>query len=168
MTEDTAAKKAYYEKNKESILQRDKERYETNRSKVIEQVATYRENNVEKLKLARQKYYLANIDTIKAKMKKYHQVYKEKYRHVITANDAKRHAAELQRTPKWLSTEDIAKIKSIYLESRKLTEETGVKHNVDHILPLQGKLVSGLHVPENLRVITETENIRKNNTYELE
>jgi len=57
-------------------------------------------------------------------------------------------------------------IQDIYLECQKKTEETGVRHHVDHIVPLQGKNVSGLHVPWNLRVITMTENIIKSNTFE--
>ena len=41
-------------------------------------------------------------------------------------------------------------------------------HHVDHIIPLQGAIVSGLHVEGNLRVITATENMIKRNRYEVE
>jgi len=54
-------------------------------------------------------------------------------------------------------------IKAIYKESVDLTIKTGIKHNVDHEIPLSGDLVSGLHVENNLRVITETENLKKGN-----
>jgi len=161
-------KRIYYEKNKYLILQKSKAKYQKNKDAVIKKNALYRKNNAEKLKETKRIYYLKNLDKIKAKMKIYHKSYKENNRHVLNANDAKRHAAELQRTPKWLTKEDINKIKQIYYESRMLTLETGVKHHVDHIIPLQGKIVSGLHVPSNLRVITETENVRKNNRYRLE
>lgn len=58
-------------------------------------------------------------------------------------------------------------IRDFYLLAQKLTYETGVQHEVDHIIPLQGKKVSGLHVETNLRVIPMTENRRKHNHYEL-
>lgn len=47
--------------------------------------------------------------------------------------------------------------------AERLTRETGIPHQVDHIVPLQSKIVCGLHVEHNLRVITATENARKKN-----
>ncbi len=61
-------------------------------------------------------------------------------------------------TPAW---SDLKAIKAIYQQARRQTLETGIKHEVDHILPIQGKKVCGLHVPSNLRVITKAENARK-------
>ena len=72
-------------------------------------------------------------------------------------------AAKLLRTPKWLTNEQKQQIKSFYKEANRLTKETGIPHHVDHILPLQGDLVSGFHIPENLRVITAYENTSKGN-----
>ena len=54
-------------------------------------------------------------------------------------------------------------IKAIYELCKQLTKLTGVKHEVDHIVPLCGEYVSGLHVPWNLRVITREENAKKSN-----
>lgn len=67
------------------------------------------------------------------------------------------------RLPKWLSKEDISKIKSIYKMCRLLSNKTGIRHEVDHIVPLNGTTVSGLHVPWNLQIIPKDENLKKSN-----
>jgi hypothetical protein len=80
------------------------------------------------------------------------------------AATAARKAAKLQRTPPWA---DFSAIKALHEEAQRLTRETGTAHHVDHELPLQGRLVSGLHVHTNMRVITAAENIRKKNRFEV-
>ena len=67
--------------------------------------------------------------------------------------------------PPWLTSDDWWLIDEVYDLARLRTQLTGVPHHVDHEIPLQGKTVSGLHVPLNLRVITQEENQRKNNRY---
>lgn len=62
--------------------------------------------------------------------------------------------------PKWDSKE---KIKEIYKEAKRLTEETGIIHHVDHIIPVKHPLVCGLHTVKNLRVISWHENLKKSN-----
>jgi hypothetical protein len=59
-------------------------------------------------------------------------------------------------------------ILSMYEQAQKLTEATGIPHEVDHVIPLQGRLVSGLHVKENLRVVTRHENRTKSRRFELD
>lgn len=65
-------------------------------------------------------------------------------------------------TPNW---RDRDKIKEIYLEAVQLTESTGIRHEVDHIVPLTNKLVCGLHVEHNLQIIPFTENRKKGNKF---
>jgi len=73
------------------------------------------------------------------------------------------HAAKLQRTPKCLSEDDHWMIEQAYDIAVKRAKATGVMFHVDHIVPLQGASVSGLHVPWNLQVITELANKQKGN-----
>lgn len=70
---------------------------------------------------------------------------------------------KLRRTPAWLTNADHIAMAKIYETARRLTAETGIKHEVDHILPMRGKDVSGLHVPSNLQILTKSENIKKRN-----
>lgn len=79
---------------------------------------------------------------------------------IVRTVGARRMAAKLNATPAWADQEAI---REIYAEAIRLTRETGIRHEVDHIYPLQGKYVCGLHVASNLQILTKTENIRKKN-----
>lgn len=107
------------------------------------------------------KYYEANKARIKQQTKSWSKSNSSKK----AAINIKRHCAKSQRTPKWLTSLDFNHIQMFYEVSAFLTKETGIKFEVDHIIPLQGKNVCGLHVPWNLQVITETDNIKKGNKY---
>jgi 5-methylcytosine-specific restriction endonuclease McrA len=82
-----------------------------------------------------------------------------------SAKMAKRRATKLLATPKWLTDENKAEMQAIYVKCTQLTKETGISHHVDHIIPLKGKTVTGLHVPWNLQILTATENISKGNRF---
>lgn len=79
--------------------------------------------------------------------------------------ERKRKASKLNRTPAWLTDFDKLYIECLYQVAAMRTRESGQVWHVDHVIPLQGKTVSGLHVPSNLRVIPATENLRKHNSY---
>ena len=83
------------------------------------------------------------------------------------ANVAKYRASKKHRTPPWLTEEDLSVIRAYYRVAAKLTEVTGEPYHVDHIIPLQGELVSGLHVPSNLQVIRGIDNLAKGNRIDL-
>ena len=65
-------------------------------------------------------------------------------------------------TPPWV---DMKAIRAIYEEAARLTEATGVKHNVDHIVPLNHPAVCGLHVPWNLEPLPKRVNAAKSNSW---
>lgn len=67
-----------------------------------------------------------------------------------------------QRTPGWASR---LKIACFYLQAATATRQTGVRHSVDHVVPLNHPLVSGLHVEHNPRVLPLAENIQKSNSH---
>lgn len=89
-------------------------------------------------------------------------VRKERRRALVLFHSAKRRAEKLKRTPPWA---DIAAIRAIYEKARAITCATGVPHHVDHIIPLQGEIVSGLHVESNLQILTGSDNSKKKNSF---
>jgi 5-methylcytosine-specific restriction endonuclease McrA len=78
------------------------------------------------------------------------------------ADSSARRAGIKMATPFWA---DRSAIRNIYAECLLVTKNTGIKHEVDHIVPLNGKNVSGLHVHWNLRIVTAAENRSKSNKH---
>jgi hypothetical protein len=115
-------------------------------------------NTSEKNRLNQQRYYQANRERLLAKCTVYVKNNSAKH----AALERKRQAAKLQATPKWLTADQLKLIEMQYQLAAYLTQETGIRWEVDHIIPLRGKTVRGLHVPWNLRVITKSENCSKN------
>lgn len=65
-------------------------------------------------------------------------------------------------TPKWV---DFGAIAELVAERRRVTEITGVEHHIDHIVPLAGKHVCGLHWHGNMKVVSATVNLRKSRKF---
>ena len=76
---------------------------------------------------------------------------------------AKRRSNEARATPNWLTDVQRQEISSFYTKSKELTRTTGIKHEVDHLVPIKGKEVNGLHVPWNLQILTASQNRKKHN-----
>lgn len=100
------------------------------------------------------------------RLKNKHRVaeYNAAYRSLLWGETNSGRATTLAiRTPKWASKEAIA---AKYREARELAEQTGVEHHVDHIIPLCGPLVCGLHVENNLNVVQGVLNLQKARSFE--
>jgi len=65
--------------------------------------------------------------------------------------------------PKWITKAHLNEIKAIYIKAARISQETNTPHDVDHIIPIHGKIVTGLHVPWNLQILTHKENAAKSN-----
>ena len=126
---------------------KNKEYYSKNKERMKLEAAKYREENKE--------YY-----------KEYFSKFAKENRHKKNAVAAKRRASKKQATPKWLTEHDHKVIEAKYAMATWLSAVVGIQYHVDHIIPLNGINVSGLHVPDNLSVIPAKDNIIKGNRFE--
>lgn len=139
-----ATSKRWYEDNKEAKNARRRERYVERRVEELAKTAEYRAKNHARLRTKDRAYYQAN---------------KSAWVEYV----AQRRAVKLQRTPEWADRE---RTKAYYDVCAFFNEVNGyAKYHVDHIIPLKGKLVSGLHVHSNLQVIPAVDNLRKGARY---
>ena len=163
-----------YLANAESIKKSLRERYAADPEKVKAQVEKRRRQYPEKIKLEKkagyQKYKQKYID----KAGEWRLANPEKVKKIArkwTLNNpvaayqytVRRRMRLTKRTPVWLTEADRAAIKVVYKRAYEVGLITEVKHHVDHIVPLRGVNVSGLHVPWNLQVLTAVENQSKGN-----
>jgi hypothetical protein len=118
-----------------------------NKDKIAARNKTYRESNPEFRKAIAQKSLARD----------------KLYKPQKAAREAKRRSSKLNATPIWLTEAHIEQIKQIYWHCADLKSVTGEQYHVDHIIPLRGKNVCGLHAPWNLQILPSDVNIRKSN-----
>lgn len=140
------------EKNKEQRLKYNREYYYNNQEQLLSKKKEYYTNNKEKCLEISKKYQEIHKDKIYKKRKNYFRI-----------KAAERRALKLKATPKWLTQEHKELIKIEYELAAWCSSVMDCEYQVDHIIPLKGKTVCGLHVPWNLQVITAKENQIKNN-----
>jgi len=125
----------------------------------------------EAAKAAAKRYYERNREAVlaraSARPNEAKQAYRNKHKQenpelykALTSVRKRRHR---DATPKWITPEQKLAMRELYLHAQKLTAMTGERYVVDHIIPLISPEVCGLHVPWNLRVITQEENLKKSN-----
>ena len=124
--------------------------------------AKWRGDNVEKLREDKAQQYIDNADRYKARAAQW----KQDNRSARNAISAAYRASKLNATPDWLTGTHKAHIKRTYALATMMTEATGVPYHVDHIVPLQGKDICGLHVPWNLQALRADLNMSKSNKHE--
>jgi hypothetical protein len=154
-----AQKREYYLKNKEKIDQRTKEWQQNNRQASCEHTKNWQSKNKEKVANAAKEWKLNNREHWNA----YNRAYRSTRTGMVNHYSRLRYCAKRQRTPLWAN---LRLVKSYYEVCTFFNEVNGyTKYHVDHIIPLQGDSVSGLHVHNNLQVILAKENMEKGNKY---
>jgi len=134
------------------------EQREKNREKQRAWAAQHYVKHREELMRKSSDYYVAN----RAEACTKNQQWRRNNRDKCNAYEGQYRAAKLNRTPAWANH---FFMNEAYALSQLRTKMTGIQWHVDHIIPLRGKLISGLHVENNLQVITATENHKKNNSF---
>lgn len=92
--------------------------------------------------------------------------YAKRYPGKVNAINAKRRCAKISRTPPWLTKDHGEEMKEVYCLAKELSWLSESPLEVDHIVPLQGDNVSGLHVPWNLQILPKCLNCIKNNKFD--
>ena len=135
--------------HKEEKANYDKDYYARTKEAQLLYQKEYTKKNKEKIKIRRRKYTLNNLAKKSTKNAEYR-------------------AKQLQRLPIWANLGAIKEVYNDCVEINLAAKTAGCteKFVVDHIIPLQGKLVSGLHIATNLQIITNSENCRKHNKFE--
>ena len=116
-------------------------------------------------------WYQANRDAVIAraktrpieKLREYRNTWKENNIVQVRADTKARRRKHREATPPWLTRKQKTEIRQLYQIAITMTKTTGEQYVVDHIVPLRSPDVCGLHVPWNLRVITQEENLKKSN-----
>jgi hypothetical protein len=145
--------------SQQEVKARDKAWREKNREQRNAKKRAYNEANKERLAEVKRQCYLRRRDAYLARIKANYEADPEQ----SIRRERLKATLKKEATPSWC---DMTLVKALYRHARAITKETGVRHHVDHIVPLRHDLVCGLHVHNNLRVIPADENWRKHNSFD--
>lgn len=121
-------------------------------------VAAWAAKNYDHKRMTNKQWRIENAEHNKEVFRKWSIANRDKE----CAKAARHRAAKMKACPSWANLQEIG---LIYAEAQRISRETGIKHHVDHIYPLQSKWLCGLHVPLNLRVIPASDNMSKSNRH---
>lgn len=154
MSDLKAYKHSWYLANKERLSARQKEYRAQNKERFKAYYAEWKEKNKDKLAANRARWAAKHPEKLKESKK----AYERRNPKMRKGASARRRARRAKARPRWLSKEARTQIALFY-------RNCPVRYHVDHIIPLQGKNVCGLHVPWNLQYLLATENLRKGSKY---
>lgn len=153
-------KDAYGSRCKTCEKERYRSYYSRNKNTVASKKSKYRQENKDKHNEYCKKHYSLNKEEIRQKQKTHYEQNKPMYRQKTML----RYARKTQQTPKWLNKGHLLEMEGFYLFCQIFKG-----YQVDHIVPIRGVQVSGMHVPWNLQVLTAEQNRAKSNFFnELE
>ncbi len=135
----------YRVKNREYTLEYSREHYKNNKEAHIQRCYDWQKRNPDRVKSITKKY-------------------RDKNHGAVLSRNAKRRADKKNATPSWA---DIERIKGLYKLATYLSRKYGIKIHVDHIVPLNGNNVCGLHTLSNLQLLKAEDNLRKSNAWEV-
>ena len=171
-----ASDKTYRENNKEKVAAGKQKHYLANREHCDARTKDWVKNNPDRRKEIVNNSYLTNQEAILEKQAIYRgenrelcnsriKSWADRHPDKLRAKDARRRAATLKAQPLWLSEDHKQQIEDVYTLARDCELVSGQKYHVDHVVPLQGKAVCGLHVPWNLEVLPADINVKKGNKF---
>lgn len=152
--------KRWREKNAEHLRENSRNWRKQNPEKYRECVQQWREKNPEKTRISQLRRSQRWREKNREKMREYRQERYKRNPEKRRMEAARRRSKKKQATPAWA---DNSAIKAIYVEAIRLEQQTGIKHHVDHIYPLNSPYLCGLHVAENLQILSGPENCSKGN-----
>lgn len=155
-----ASNSAHYKANAEKVKATTAKRAVEKKDEIRAYRIRYEKENAEEIALRQR----ARREEMAPERAAYHRKYRQENKATVNALSRRYKASKIKRTPSWANEQAI---RAFYEEAARLEQETGIKYHVDHIIPLQGELVSGLHVENNLQVIPANENLSKSNHYEV-
>ena len=165
--------KQYRTDNVDKERERHAKYHADNKEKINARISAWQKNNRESSRERAKRFYLKNTEKELLRHKewrkknpkwteRYAKTYRQENSQMLRRQEAKRRAIKIKAYVSWA---DPGKILEYYRMARFLTHATGVRYEVDHIVPLQSNKVCGLHHEGNLQILTRKANNHKRNKF---